>query len=215
VDVLRGEPAAAGATRVRVIDALGQDAALAARALLGATLTRTLDSGEVLSGVIVETEAYTGPEDQCSHARNGRRTARNEHMWSAPGTAYVYFTYGMHWCFNVSCYQRDHPAAVLIRALRPVEGLETMRGLRLASSSKTTMKDTDLCSGPAKLCRALGISGEDSGVDLLTSRTLTLGAGDAVPDAWVQNTPRIGVGSGEWADKPLRWVVKPDRMGSV
>jgi len=189
-------------------DLVGADAIASAQRLIAATISRTLDTGETLSGIITETEAYTGPEDQCSHARNGRRTVRNASMWAAPGTAYVYFTYGMHWCFNISCRQADHPAAVLIRAIHPTRGLAAMRTNRTNPARKTPLRDADLCNGPAKLCQALAIDGAMDGEDLTTSERLTIRPGVSVQGAMIENTPRVGVGSGtEWADAPLRWVV--------
>ena len=93
-----------------------------ARRLLGQRLVRTLGDGTRLAGIIVETEAYLGVRDRAAHSFGGRRTPRNESMFARPGTAYVYFTYGMHHCVNVVCGRRDEPVAVLIRALEPVEG---------------------------------------------------------------------------------------------
>ena len=184
------------------------DADVTARSLLGHTLTRTLDTGETLRGIIIETEAYTGPEDQCSHARNGHRSPRNESMWAKPGTAYVYFTYGMHHCFNVSCFEEGHPAAVLIRSLAPIEGLGTMRLNRTSPRRRTPIPDSDLTSGPAKLCQALRIDRDLDGEDLTTSTRIRIEPGDQIPDGVVDNTPRIGVGDSSWAQKPLRWVVR-------
>ncbi|HCT44834.1 MAG TPA: DNA-3-methyladenine glycosylase [Phycisphaerales bacterium] len=182
-----------------------------ARDLLGFQLTRTLDDGTILSGIITETEAYVGPEDRASHAFGGRRTARNEHMWSQPGTAYVYFTYGMHHCFNIACLREGHPAAVLIRAMVPTEGIETMRTLRSARPRKHPLRDKDLCNGPGKLCQALAIDLDLDGIDLLQSPHLAITQGVAVPEARIQRTPRIGIGSaGDWVQKPLRWVTRMD-----
>jgi len=179
-----------------------------AQSLIGAVLTHRTQNDAVLAGVITETEAYTGPEDQCSHAKNGRRTERNASMWARPGTAYVYFTYGMHWCFNISCYREDHPATVLIRAIHPIRGLDTIRAHRTSPGRKTPLRDADLCNGPAKLCRALAIDGGLDGEDLTTSVRLTIREGIEIPPEQILNTPRIGVGSGHaWADAPLRWVV--------
>ena len=108
------------------------DSATLAQALIGRVLVRALEDGTRLAGVIVETEAYLGVEDRAAHAFGGRRTARNESMYGPPGTAYVYFTYGMHFCFNVVCGRRDEPVAVLIRALQPIEGMDRMLAHRLS-----------------------------------------------------------------------------------
>ena len=199
------------------MDRLGDDSwalpaeALAVR-LLGCTLRRTLDTGERLAGVIVETEAYTGPEDLASHAAGGRRTARNASMWAKPGTAYVYFTYGMHHCMNVSCLRGDHPAAVLIRAIVPIEGIETMRRFRTGEiPRKRALRDRDLCDGPGKLCRAMVIDRGLDGEDLATSPRLTiLDRAPGLPEPRVEASPRVGLGDvgvlGAWKVKPLRFV---------
>ncbi|MFG0246182.1 MAG: DNA-3-methyladenine glycosylase [Phycisphaerales bacterium JB052] len=182
-----------------------------ARDLLGCRLTRTLDDGSFLSGIITETEAYTGPEDRASHAFGGRRTPRNEHMWSQPGTAYVYFTYGMHHCFNIACFRDDHPAAVLIRAVVPSEGIETMRAHRTAKPRKHPLKDQSLCDGPGKLCQAMRIDRTLDGIDLLQSPHLAITQGVAVSAARIRRTPRIGIAyAGDWVQKPLRWVTEMD-----
>ncbi len=184
-------------------------AEVVARELLGCKLTRTLDDGTTLSGVITETEAYTGPEDRASHAFGGRRTPRNESMWAKPGTAYVYFTYGMHFCFNIACLRADHPAAVLVRAICPIQGIGTMRALRTAKPRKHPLRDRDVCNGPGKLCQALAIARDLDGHDLLHSSHLAIEQGFAIADARVERTPRIGIGSaGDWAQKPLRWVTR-------
>lgn len=181
-----------------------------ARLLLGATLTRTLPTGERLAGVITETEAYVGPEDLASHAVCGRRTARNGSMWAKPGTAYVYFTYGMHHCLNVSCLRADHPAAVLIRAIQPTKGIETMRANRAGSKPrKRPLKDRDLTNGPGKLCQALAVDLTLDGVDLLQSPHLAIsGPFGSVDPNRIAATPRVGLGDvGSWKDKPLRFVL--------
>jgi len=195
--------------RMRPLDAqaYGLPAADLAPRLIGCTLARTLPTGERLAGVIVETEAYTGPEDLASHAAGGRRTARNESMWAEPGTAYVYFTYGMHHCFNISCYRKDHPEAVLIRAVEPTQGLEAMRGLRTRPGTRP-LPDRDLCRGPGRLCQAFGIDRSVDGAHLLRHPQLALfdrEKGQPVPP--IVATPRIGLGDvGAWKDEPLRFV---------
>lgn len=175
--------------------------------LLGCSLVRVLPDGTRLAGRIVEVEAYAGVKDTASHAFGGRRGVKNEAMYAQPGTAYVYFTYGMHFCMNVVCGKVGVPLAVLVRALEPLEGLETMRGLR--GRGKKALRDKDLCSGPGKLCQALAIDRALNGVDLVESVELFLEQPrDPVARRDTARTARIGIGSGHsWALKPLRWVV--------
>jgi DNA-3-methyladenine glycosylase len=186
------------------------DSEALARNLLGCRLVRILDDGTRLSGVIVETEAYCGAPDLASHAVGGRRTARNETMYAQPGTSYVYFTYGMHFCFNVVCGEVDVPLAVLVRALDPVEGIEEMKRRRAAGRNALAlerMRATDLCSGPGKLCAAFGIDRSLNGLDLVKDERLWIERGEPVEDVAVG--PRIGIDSaGEWVDKPLRFWVR-------
>ena len=196
----------------------GDSRALAQR-LLGHLLVRVLDDGTTLAGRIVETEAYRGVIDAASHAHRGRRTARNEHMYSRPGTAYVYFTYGMHHCMNVVCGEIDVPHAVLIRALEPMMGLDAMRTLRSTHPGKIAravrvVPDRELCSGPARLCQAMSIGREQNGLDLVSGRTLFIAEPHANLDLsplkprHIARTPRIGIDyAGAWAAKPLRFVV--------
>ena len=178
-----------------------------ARALLGTVLVRVLDDGTRLAGMIVETEAYCGVKDRGSHAYGGRRSQRNESMYGPPGTSYVYFTYGMHYCMNIVCGAAGDPLAVLLRALEPLEGIDFMREARGPRSSGRPHPDTDLCSGPGKLCQALRIDRAQDGLDMVTSRTLFL---EITPQGTaprkIQRTARIGLGSaGTWTYKPLRW----------
>jgi len=171
-----------------------------APALIGTRLVRRLDDGTRLSGVIVEVEAYIGVEDRASHAYAGRRTARNEAMYSKPGTCYVYFTYGMHHCVNVVCAAEGVPEAVLIRALEPdPESLAAIRRNRNVEAERL------LCSGPGRLCQALSIGRGLNGTDLCTSDELWLESVRS-PARSVVRSPRIGIASaGAWARRLLRW----------
>jgi DNA-3-methyladenine glycosylase len=134
-------------------------------------LNKVLVRGE-RAGRIVEVEAYDGANDAASHAYRGL-TPRTAIMFGPPGFLYVYFTYGMHWCANVVCGPDGQAAAVLIRALAPLTGIEAMRVARPGAR-----RDRDLCNGPAKLCQALGITGADNGTDLLARRVRSGGHGD-------------------------------------
>ncbi len=176
-----------------------RDPVTLARALLGHVLVRRLPEGQELAGRIVEVEAYLGVEDRACHSYGGRRTKRNAAMWLDGGYAYVYFVYGMHWCFNVVSDREEVPTACLIRALEPVAGLEEMRRLRGAR------QDRELCSGPAKLAQALAIDRRFDGVDLVEGKELFVRHGRRVADAKTDVGPRIGVSyAGEWAGRRLR-----------
>ena len=191
-----------------------------ARRLLGCLLVRRLDEGEPLVVRIVETEAYIGVRDRGSHAFGGRRTPRNEAMYAAPGTSYVYFTYGMHHCFNVVCGRRDEPVAVLVRAAHPVRGVERMGALRgvTAAADDATRAMERLCAGPARLCQALAIDRGLNAIDLTRDDRLSIAApeGDEVADREVVRAARIGLGcGGAWAARRLRWLVKASPSVSV
>lgn len=167
-----------------------------ARDLLGCHLRSEAD-GRLCSGEIVETEAYTGPEDEASHAhRRFGRTPRNSVMFGPPGIAYVYLIYGMHWCVNAVTGPEDFPAAVLIRAARPVEGIETARERRPGRP------DRDLMRGPGNLCRALGVTGALNDHPLSES-PLWIEPGERVPDAAVARGPRVGISRA--IEDPLRF----------
>ncbi len=195
-------------------DEYAVDPVTLAKRLLGCRLVRTLDDGARLSGVIVETEAYLGEVDRASHSFGGRRTAKNESMYLAPGAAYVYFTYGMHHCINVVCGSVDEPVAVLLRALEPTEGAEQMRIFRSAKARKSPLRDHDLCSGPGKLCQALAINREQDGVDLCNSNALFIEPSqiETSKTGPISVASRVGLGSaGEWTDHPLRFFLADSR----
>lgn len=188
-----------------------RDPVTVARALLGQRLVRVLADGTRLTGIIVETEAYLGIRDRAAHTFGGRRTPRNESMWRDGGTAYVYFTYGMHYCMNVVTQTQGTPTAVLLRAMMPVEGLEVMRRHRKLERRPDKAAARLLCSGPARLCQALQIDRRLDGADLVTSETLFIEQvrRRALPARCIVVGSRIGVAyAGEWAGKLLRFFIK-------
>lgn len=190
------------------------DSKTIAQSLIGATLVRILEDGTRLSGMIVETEAYLGVRDKAAHSYGGRRTARTEPMYGQPGTAYVYFTYGMHHCMNVVCGAVDEPVAVLLRGLEPLEGADMIRANReRGGRRKSPLRDRDLCSGPAKLCQGFGVDRGLSGIDLVHSGAMWIEhAPNRTGGAGLVNSARIGVGyAEEWAAKPLRWHLEGNR----
>ena len=175
-----------------------------ARNLLGAVLVCETPEG-VAGGRIVETEAYLGPHDEACHGVFGL-TPRTEKLFGPPGTAYVYFIYGVHWCFNAVTMPKGHPSAVLVRALEPVVGMELMRQRRPAAK-----REIDLTNGPGKLCQALGIDRSHDGLSLQRG-PITIRQGDPVPDDEVSVSPRIGITRA--ADWPLRWFVRDNAFVS-
>jgi DNA-3-methyladenine glycosylase len=164
---------------------------------LGQVLVSVVD-GRRTAGRIVETEAYVGPHDPACHAYGHRRTARTEGLYGPPGIAYIYFTYGMHWCLNAVTEATDYPAAVLIRAVEPLTGLDVMRRRRGG------VPDRQLCAGPARLCQAFGVTGALNGRALQRGR-LRIVRGAPVADRDVAITPRIGITRA--IDWPLRFLI--------
>jgi DNA-3-methyladenine glycosylase len=180
-----------------------QDTVTVARSLLGCVLWRRIGR-ELLAARLVEVEAYLGANDSASHARRGLRSARNESMYLEGGHAYVYFTYGMHWCVNVVTQEADIAEAVLLRAAEPLRGIETMRERRPKAK-----RDRDLTNGPGKLCSAMAIDKSLDGESLggtalwLTPRDTEVGDDD------IAVSHRIGVeNSGEAAGWPLRFYLR-------
>lgn len=175
-------------------------APLVAPDLLGCMLVRKID-GQRLAGRIVETEAYLGREDAASHAYRGP-TARNRAMFGPPGHAYVYLIYGVHHCLNVVTGPKEEGQAVLIRALEPLAGLESMRARRGRRALQ------DLCSGPGKLCQAFAIDRSLDGHDLMAGVGLWLEAGPP-PATSILAGPRVGVrGDGLALQRPWRFYLQ-------
>ncbi len=182
-----------------------------ARELLGCRLVRIFrqeqqdDVVEVrLSGMITETEAYIGETDLGCHARAGR-TKRTQVMYGPAGRAYVYFTYGMHWCLNVVTEAEGFPAAVLIRAI------ETEEGLRVVESRRAKAQRADWTNGPAKLTLAFGIDAQQNGIDLTsTGSGLWIEPGIVIPDSSVTIGARVGLYSvpEPWKSIPWRFLAK-------
>lgn len=187
-----------------------QDTITVARELLGKILVHESREGTT-TGRIVETEAYRGPEDQAAHSSGGRRTARNEVMYGQKGHAYVYFIYGLYFCFNITAGNvPGKPEAVLIRALEPVVGEEIMIKRR-----GQQVKVANLSNGPSKLCMAMGISKAQNKTDL-TAPPLYIEDAPLIPQDNILETTRIGVDySGEWKNKAWRFYIRDNRYVSV
>lgn len=171
--------------------------------LLGMRLVRRLD-GQRLAGMIVEAEAYDGEADLACHARAGR-TPRTMVMYGAPGRAYVYFTYGMHWLLNCVTGPESYPAAVLLRAILPQEGLD-----QIAARRKGRLQ-AEWCNGPAKLCQAMGIDGRLNGADLSDPQSgLWIEFGQPMAEERVHTSGRFGIQNvpEPWRSLPWRFYVK-------
>ena len=173
-----------------------------AKELLGKYLVVNIN-GKKLSGKIVETEAYRGPYDPASHAYGGM-TPRNRIMFGEPGHAYVYFTYGMYYCLNVITERKGFPAAVLIRALEPKEGIVIMKRRRKKE------KPEDLTSGPGKLCQAMGINKTLYGANLTGQTIYVEDRGEKAGK--IVSTNRIGIDEGK--EKKWRFYLKDNRFVS-
>lgn len=187
------------------------DTVTVARALLGCVIWRRLEHGELLAARIVEAEAYLGANDMASHARRGLRSPRNESMYLEGGHAYVYFTYGMHWCMNVVTQEEGLAEAVLLRGAEPLKGIELMRERRPKAK-----RDHELMNGPGKICQALDVDKRLDG-ESLSGDTLWLTKRDIeVSDDDIAVSPRIGVdNAGEAAPWPLRFFLRGNRYVSA
>ena len=187
-----------------------RSAELVACDLLGAYLVSD-GGGARCVGRIVETEAYPGPHDPASHASAVTgRTRRNDPMFGPPGTAYIHLNFGVHWCLNAVVGSEGYPAAVLIRAVEPIDGIDTMRARR------SGRLDGELTSGPGKLTKAMGIGPGFQRRSLAGGPPLFIASGDAVPAADVVRTTRVGISKGtaqEWRfyDRRSKWISRRDR----
>jgi DNA-3-methyladenine glycosylase len=179
------------------------DTLLIARQLLGQRLVAPTSDGARVSGRIVETEAYMGPEDRAAHSFGNRRTPRTETMFARGGVAYVYFIYGMYYQFNVVTNIESIPHAVLVRALEPLEGIEIM------SERRPVKDDRALTNGPGKLCLAMGIDRSYNRADLL-GNLIWIEEGDGnIAESEIASGPRIGIDyAGEYVHKPWRFWIR-------
>ncbi len=188
-----------------------KDVITVAKELLGKIIVHESPEG-ITAGRIVETEAYRGPEDKAAHSYGGRRTARNEVMYEEKGHAYVYFIYGMYFCINITSGDLPgKPEAVLLRAIEPVAGEETMAKRRhVVHGSKA-----NLTNGPGKLCMAMDITKAQNKIDL-TIPPLYLKDSKPVPPKEIVETTRIGIDyAGEWKNKHWRFYIKENRYVSA
>src|SRR5688500_3974024 len=185
-----------------------QDTLAVARDLLGKLLVVPDAAGRRVSGMIVETEAYLGEIDKAAHSYGGRRTARNEITYAEGGHVYVFFVYGMYYQLNLVTGLVDHPHVVLIRAVEPVDGIEIMRERR------GEMKDTNLTSGPGKLCIALNITRDLNGEDLMGER-IWVEEYQSFKKTEIASGPRVGIDyAEEFVDLPWRFWVKDSKFVS-
>ena len=186
------------------------DTVTVARALLGCVLWRRLGD-ELLAARIVEAEAYRGANDAASHARRGLRSERNRSMYLEGGHAYVYFTYGMHWCMNVVTQQKDIAEAVMVRGAEPLRGIESMRARRPKAK-----RDWELMNGPGKICMAMEIDKRLDGESLAGDTLFLTGRDVDVKDDDIAVSPRIGVeNAGDAAVWPLRFFLRGNRNVSA
>jgi len=177
--------------------------ALVAQELLGKVLV-CKNKDQIISGMIVETEAYVGPQDLASHASRGK-TPRNEIMFGDAGYWYVYLIYGFYNCLNIVTENKDYPSAVLIRAVEPVEGISLME------INRKTTKLENLTSGPGKLCQAFGIDKKLNCLSCLDkdSTLFIADIGITIPKNKIKKAKRVGVDyAGKWKDKLLRFYLK-------
>ena len=184
--------------RILSRDFYDRETEVVAQELLGAIIECSTPEGTA-SAMIVETEAYVGEHDLACHAAAGR-TRRTEPLYGAPGMSYVYFIYGVHWCFNAVTRGEGLPSAVLVRAVEPLTGIALMKDRR-----GERPRDVDLTNGPGKLCEALGINGALNGLSL-QRKPLVIREGRTVSASEIETTPRIGISRA--VDWPLRYLIR-------
>lgn len=182
---------------------LRPDVVEVSRDLIGKVLC-TNTRGKITSGIITETEAYAGITDRASHAYGNKRTARTEVMYSQGGTAYVYLCYGIHHLFNIVTNKKDIPHAVLVRAIKPLDGLDLILERR-----NRKIADKHISGGPGTVSQALGILTKFTGVDLLENKIWIEDRGIIIPEKDLLKGPRIGVDyAGKDAKLPYRFWVR-------
>ena len=183
------------------------DVAKVAQSLLGMVLCTRIDKQPLTSGIITETEAYCGRGDKASHANEGLCTARTETMYRAGGIGYIYLCYGIHHLFNVVTNKKDRADAVLIRALKPLDGTRTMLKRRDAEAVTPA-----LTSGPGRLTQAMAVTTELDGIDLTGNTVWIEDRGIGLPEDQITATPRIGVDyAGADAQRPWRFYQSGSR----
>lgn len=180
-----------------------------AQELLGKKLCRELPNGKLISGFIVETEAYVGVLDKACHSFGGRKTPRTQVMYEHGGVAYIYLIYGMYHCLNVVSSKKDHPEAVLIRALEPCDGIEWLK------TKSRVQQEKKILNGPGKLCKVLEIDKNLNAHDF-TQRPLWIEEGKEISPLHIVCSPRINIAyAEEWISKPLRYSIKDSPYISV
>lgn len=183
--------------RPLTIEFYGRDTVKVAQEVLGKILVRELD-GVLLKGLIVESEAYRGSDDPASHAYRGI-TNRNKVMFGRAAVAYVYFTYGNHYCLNFTTETENIAGAVLIRALQPLEGIDVMKNNRGTNDLR------NLTSGPGKLTKAFSIARAENGLDLTLGKAMFVIEGDQQSRFQIATSRRIGIREG--SEKPWRFYI--------
>ena len=187
-----------------------RDTITVAKDLLGKLLVREINGEEIVCR-IVETEAYDGPFDKASHAYKHRRTTRTEPMFHQGGISYVYLIYGMYHCFNIVTGEEGYPAAILIRAVEPIYGLETLKKNRPIKSTKRK----DLTNGPGKLCQALQINKRLNGIDITKGELLWVLKEEQESTIRIESSPRVNIDyAEEYRDKRWRFYISDNEYVS-